>query len=144
MEILKQIKIGSSAFFDTQEGFSSKDTDWVCLVDSHVGFGKSVRVMLGNDDVIMYHRDTKKEDFMNDVLQGDNPIKVGKFLVPEFIEYFGVTIEDLKTMKDVVEQLDDKHCYEKIIYDSYINQGNFELKEDILNKAYKEYLRYRK
>lgn len=79
---------------------------------------------------------TKKEWIENTNLV---PMKVGKFLVPEFCEAIGFTIEDLKIFKNLVNQLDDAHSYEKIIYDAYLKNGKLELTDEQLNRAYKEY-----
>ena len=39
--------------------------------------------------------------------------------------------------------MDNNHAYEKIIYDSYIENNDFYLTESQLNRAYKEYKKYR-
>ena len=68
---------------------------------------------------------------------------VGKFLIPEYAEYIGLTIDDLKKIHNLTDCLDPKHLYEKIIYDSYIENNGFYLKDEQRNKAYEEYKRER-
>ena len=68
---------------------------------------------------------------------------MGKFLVKEFIDETKLTIEHLKRLQPLVEKLDDKHLYEKIIYDSYIINNDFYLTDQQLHLAYKEYIKYR-
>lgn len=66
-------------------------------------------------------------------------MQLGKFLVPAFVEAIGFTIENLKRLQPLVDSLDDKHKYEKVIYDSYIENGEFKLTDEQLQKAYLEY-----
>lgn len=70
-------------------------------------------------------------------------ITLGKFLVPEFNKEIGFTISHLKQLKPLVDKLDNKHLYEKVIYDSYILNNDFYLTEDQLMQAYNEYKKYR-
>ena len=66
-------------------------------------------------------------------------MQLGKFLVPAFVEAIGFTIEDLKKLQPLADNLDDKHKYEKVIYDSYIQNNDFTLTDEQLQKAYLEY-----
>lgn len=68
---------------------------------------------------------------------------LGKFLIPEFNEKFGITIEDLKGLSSLLDRLDDKHLYEKIIYDAYIENNDFSLTDEQRQNAYNEYKKYR-
>ena len=53
-------------------------------------------------------------------------------------------IEDLKLFEDSFKRIDDKHKYEKVIYDAYIENGDFVLTEEQRNKAYQLYKEKRK
>ena len=64
---------------------------------------------------------------------------VGKFLVPEFCTAIGFTIEDLPKLAPLVERLDDKHMYEKVIYESYLENHAFELTIEQRDRAYSMY-----
>lgn len=66
-------------------------------------------------------------------------MQLGKFLIPTFIEAIGFTIEDLKKLQPLADNLDVKHKYEKVIYYSYIENGEFKLTDEQLQKAYLEY-----
>ena len=83
------------------------------------------------------------DEFINITLDRDIPMEMGKFLVKEFIDETKLTIEQLKRLQPLVEKLDDKHLYEKIIYDSYIINNDFYLTDQQLHLAYKEYIKYR-
>ena len=57
-------------------------------------------------------------------------MRVGKFIVPEFCEYIGFEIKDYELLKPIFDKLDDKHKYEKVIMESYIENNSFTLTED--------------
>lgn len=82
-------------------------------------------------------------DFIKITINRNVPMEIGKFLCPEFIKFKGLTINDLKLLRPLVDNLDDMHLYEKVIYDAYIHNGNFVLNEYQLNEAYKIYKQYR-
>lgn len=55
-------------------------------------------------------------------------------------EFLGFTLEHLKKLEPVVQRLDPKHEYEKIIYYSYIKNGGFYLTDEQRDEAYNVYL----
>ena len=69
---------------------------------------------------------------------------IGKFLVPEFCNEIGFSIEDLPKLTPLIEKLDKKHKYEEIIFNSYLQNGDFILSEEQREKAYFSYLESRK
>lgn len=83
------------------------------------------------------------DEFIDYTLNSRLPMEIGKFLVPEIAEYLGCTIDHLKRLKPVIERIDEKHLYEKIIYDSYIKNNGFYLTNEQLDEAYLEYKRLR-
>ena len=142
MNTIKQINVGSSVFFKDMDGYKPKDNDVICIVDKFPFKGIAMHTMIGDDDIFIY-KDTTKEEYIKDLFDSNYALKVGKFLVPSFAEHIGLTIEDLPRFKGIIKQLDDKHKYEKIIYESYIENKSFTLNEEQLNKAYEEYKKYR-
>ena len=64
---------------------------------------------------------------------------VGKFLIPEFCAEIGLQIEDLPKLLPLVAKLDDNHLYEKIIFESYLKNGAFNLTKEQRLAAYKKY-----
>ncbi len=141
--IIKKMKIGSSSFFENFDDYKSKDIDWICIVDSLPNNEKVLNAKIKTDDIFFYPVNMSKDDFIKQVFDDKVPMKVGKFIVPEFIEYIGFTISELKQFNKFFNELDDKHKYEKIIYNAYLENNKFELSEDQLNKAYLEYKKYR-
>lgn len=134
--------VGSSAFFRSIDGFVSKDIDILELIDKPIGFKIFRQIKFPNKCVFQWKRMSPQE-FIDVTIKNNTPMEVGKFLVPEFNNEIGFTIDDLKQLDLLFNKLDDKHLYEKIIYDSYIENNQFILTDIQLQKAYEEYLKYR-
>jgi len=135
----RKILVGSSAFFNEIEGFQPKDRDYVILVSNPVGFNYSRQTSFPDKYCLFEWKKMTAEEFIEYTLQTKLPMVVGKFLVPEFNKEIGFTIEHLKKLEPVFERLDKNHQYEKIIYDSYIENNCFKLTEEQRSKAYKKY-----
>ena len=141
MRPIKIFKIGSRAFFENLKGFISNDYDELCIMDRFpFKDTNSLRANLQGKDVIFY-KNLSKEEYINDAIK--SPIKIGKFLVPDFARYINLTIDDLKLLKESLDKLKDKHKYEKIIFDAYIENNDFILTEQQLNKAFEVYKKYK-
>lgn len=95
--------------------------------------------------VSLEQRDRKMtpEEFIEYELKSDLPMELGKFLVPEVCGYLGFTIRHLEKLRPLVERLDARHSYEKIIFDSYIENGDFTLTNAQRASAFFEYKRAR-
>ena len=141
---IKEIIVGSSAFFGCMKGFRSKDVDRLCILNAFPFGGKTnvFHTQDDKDDYILY-RNMGKEGYIKDALDSKEPLRLGKFLVPEFIEYVGLKINDLKRLAPLVDKLDWTHGYERIIFQSYIENGRFELTPEQRELAYVEYKKYR-
>ena len=83
------------------------------------------------------------DEFVQDILNSKLPMEIGKFLVPEVCKYIGFTINHLKQLEPVIEKLDSKHKYEKIIYESYLENNDFFLTDEQRLRAYAEYKKER-
>lgn len=134
--------VGSNVFFKNIAGFKSKDIDILELVDKPTNFTYCRQFKFPNKCVFQWPRLTPQE-FIDITLNRNVPMELGKFLVPEFIQEIGFTIEDLKQLQSLVDALDDKHKYEEVIYNYYLNNNDFYLTKDQLNAAYEIYLKYR-
>lgn len=142
MKEKKRFIIGSRVFFQGMEGYRSKDDDSLHIMDNWdmkstiVNFRKD-----GKDCFLM--KDLPKGELIEDTLESNIPMKAGKFLVPAFIEYLGMTISDLKLLSPLFEKIDEAHRYEKVIYDAYIENNGFFLTDGQREAAYREYLKTR-
>lgn len=134
--------VGSNVFFKGIEGFNSKDTDILELVDNPTDF-KYLRQFRFKDKCVFQWRNMPVDEFIDAELLMNVPMSVCKFLCPEFIKLKGVTIEHLKRLQPLVDNMDEKHMYLKTIYDFYIANNELQLTDEQLNEAYNIYLKYR-
>ena len=134
----KKILVGSSVFFNGIEGFQPKDTDYVILDENPVGYD-FVRQTASRKGCLFEWRRMLPEQFVEYSLHKGPAMQIGKFLVPEFVQEIGFTIEHLKNLKPLAEKLEARHEYEKVIYDAYIENGVFNLTVEQRNKAYEQY-----
>lgn len=145
MKPILSYKIGSSYFFKDYEDYYLKDEDELCIMDRFPVFIKETNVLNMRKDGkdVFFYRDMRKEDFIKETLEFNVPLKVGKFLVPEFAEHLGMTVDDLRLFDSLFNSLDEKHTYEKVIYNSYLENGGFWLTKEQLDSAYSEYKKAR-
>ena len=143
MKPILTFKMGSSYFFNKFEDYVQKDADELCIMDSFPFKGTNVLNMKKDGKDVFFYRDMDKDAFIEDTISSKVPMRVGKFLIKEFSEHLGMVPNDLKAFDHMFEGLDKKHTYEKIIYDAYLENGEFRLTDDQLDAAYREYKRTR-
>jgi len=66
-------------------------------------------------------------------------MKFGKYIIPEFAEYIGLTIDDLPRLQLLLAKLDKQHLYQQVIYNAYLENGDFTLTPDQREAAYESY-----
>jgi hypothetical protein len=133
--------MGSKYFFSKYPGFHSHDTDTIEIIETNEFLEK--RVIRGQGQDMFQLRKKPKEILIRDALRSQLPMVVGKFLIPEFNAEIGFTIEDLPLMQPLIDKIDEKHNYERIIYEAYLENGKFELTKEQRDRAYAEYKKYR-
>lgn len=130
--------MGSRYFFSCYNDFNSKDMDEIELVEQ--GDFRYMRWLHSkNHCLFQFKVMPSTQHYIDYALKRGDGLVVGKFLIPEFCEAIGFTINDLPKLLPLIKKLDEKHLYEKVIYDSYIQNNGFFLKEDQRNLAYKSY-----
>lgn len=130
--------MGSQYFFSCYEDFKSKDVDEIEIIETDEF--KNMRQLTGQGKCLFQLRkQATTDDYINYALQSNLGMVVGKFLIPEFCHEIGLTINDLPKLKPLINLLDDKHKYEEIIFDSYIENGSFTLTNEQRERAYKSY-----
>ena len=139
-EVIK-FEMGSSVFFGGMDGYKQKDRDILVLMDEwQLKSTNILNLKDKNGDDVFFHKIMPKNKFIESTLSGGVPMRVGKFLIPDFAKYIGLTIDDLKRLKPLIDAIDERHSYERIIYESYIENNDFNLTDEQRKKAYKEYL----
>lgn len=139
-----RFKIGSRAFFEGMPDFSPSDTDEVEFEENPKLY-KNVMQFRARDKsrCLFKWRKMSADEFVEYTLDSKLPMEIGKFLVPEVAQYLDFTIKHLQQLSSVVNKLDKKHQYEKIIYNAYIENNAFYLTDEQRFKAYEEYSRER-
>lgn len=133
-----KIQVGSSAFFSQYEDFKPSDNDFVEFHDdAEVDFW----VTDEDGEHIFHFRNMEKIEFIKfEFNRSKNlPLVVSKFIVPEIIEYLGITIEDLITFIGVFDGISKKHKYVKFIFECYLKNGDFTLTNEQRDEAYYMY-----
>lgn len=138
-----KIKIGSAPFFEKYPDYVLHDTDYMLFVNE-VG-DKVLKIYITEDgeriDYFYYKKGITKKELIAHELEDckKKPCHAGKFLIPEVVEYFDITLKDLKLFDSAFNNLDEKHTYEKIIYDAYLSNNDFVLTDEQRDEAYNEY-----
>ena len=134
--------VGSNVFFKDIEGFTSKDIDILEFVDNPIDF-KNVRQFKFPHKCVFQWRKMPIDELIDITLFRNFPMEIGKFLVPEFIKEFKLSIDDLKRLEPIIAKLDDKHKYEEVIYNAYLENNDFVLTDEQRQEAYRVYNKYR-
>ena len=140
MKEKKHFIIGSKYFFGKFDDYVPKDNDILVIMDKWKIKNTNVlnlKDKKGND--VFFYKDMNKEDFIKDTLESGVPMRCGKFLIKEFNEYIGFTVDDLKKLDEMFQHMDEKHLYEKYIYECFIKNNNFELNSEQLSKTFDIY-----
>ena len=135
------ILMGSNYFFRSYPDFEVKDIDKIDIIDTNEF--KEKRVIRGQGKDYFYLKRKPKEELIQDALKSSLPMVVGKFLIPEFNRKIGFTINDLSRLQPLIDTLDEKHMYEKIIYEAYLTNNDFILTQEQRDAAYENYKKSR-
>jgi hypothetical protein len=136
---MNRFLVGSNVFFRGYfEDFESKDVDSLILEDEPRGY-ENVRQFHFKDRCIFQWRRMKKDEFIDLSLEKGLGMELGKFLVPEFARELEMDINDLEKLRPLAEKLDEKHLYEKVIYDAYIENCRWFLTDEQRIEAYRIY-----
>ena len=135
---MNKILIGSQYFFSCYDDFKSKDIDELQIIDT-TEFAQMRQITGQGKCLFQMKKHPSTEDYINWALQSKLGMVIGKFLVPEFCAAINFSVEDLKRLSPLLPKLDDKHKYEEIIFNSYIENGVFTLTQEQRDLAYQSY-----
>ena len=135
-----RFKVGSQAFFSMYPDFTPSDIDEVEF-EEHPTLFRNVMQFRKKDKTrcLFIWRKMEPDEFIDYALRSRTPMEVGKFLVPEVAEYLGFTMEHLRRLGPVVDRLDPKHEYERVIFEAYLENGGFWLTQEQRDHAYMLY-----
>ena len=132
------ILVGSGYFFNMYPDFNSKDVDTVQLIDTN-DFENICQISGNGECLFLVKKHTNKQTYIDWALKSKLGMVVGKFLVPEFCQEIDFTVDDLLKLKPLLEKLDDKHKYEEIIFNAYVENNSFTLTDEQRGLAYQSY-----
>ena len=133
----KSIIIGSYYFFNRFKDYKVHDIDKLVICDN---LPVSTLNLRRNNEDIFFIKKCSKEKLFNDHLTKENPLKAGKFLIPEFCNQFNITLNELKQyVKPILAFIDNKHNYQKLILDYYFANNEMKLTREQLNDVYIDY-----
>lgn len=135
---MSKILVGSCYFFSQYSNFQSKDIDELEIIDT-TEFQQMKQISGQGRCRFILKRHNNKNEYIDWALQSYAGMVIGKFLIPEFCEEIGLTISDLPKLAPLLDKLDDKHQYERIIYESYLENQAFYLTEAQRDQAYASY-----
>lgn len=141
MKEIARFNMGSKYFFDKMDEYVSKDNDILVIMDDWKLTKTNVLNLKDKKkglDVFFY-KNMSKDEFIEDTLESNVPMRCGKFLIKEFCDYIGFNIEDLEKLDSVFENMDQKHIYEVYIYNCFLDNGKFELTDQQRKEAYEIY-----
>lgn len=136
--INQKILLGSKYFFSCYSDFNAKDVDELEFVETNE-FAQMRQITGQGKCLFQMQRHKNKQQYIIWALHSKLGMVVGKFLIPEFCNEIGFTVEDLPKLKRLVGKLDKKHKYEEIIYNAYLENGSFTLTEEQRYSAYQSY-----
>lgn len=133
-----KILVGSRYFFSCYSDCKSKDIDEVEIIETNEF--KYMRQISGMGKCLFQLKKQRcAQDYIDYALQSSIGMVIGKFLIPEFCNEIGLSIEGLRELAPLIEKLDKKHKYEEIIFNSYLQNGDFILTDEQRAAAYKSY-----
>lgn len=133
-----KIQVGSRAFFSKYEDFEPNDNDFVEIHDvADIDFW----VTKEDGEHIFHFRRMEKNDFIAFEFHRSKNLSmiVSKFVVPEIVEFFEITLEDLIPFIEIFKHIDRKHKYVKYIFECYLDNANFTLTDKQRDEAYRLY-----
>jgi hypothetical protein len=141
MAVLNEYTVGSRYFFETYPDYESKDHDILIIEDPPFMPYNHMMIIRGQGKDVFRYRPHTADEFINYTLELNVPMVIGKFLIKEFCEDWGITIDHLKKLKNLAEKMDDKHEYVKYIYNVFVDNNRFELTQEERDEAYSIYKR---
>ena len=140
---MKEILVGSNAFFKGIEEFKTKNKDYVIFVENPEDFKIRKEIRLRGTGMFYYKRLSPAE-MINYTLETNDPLLIGKFLVPEVAEELNLSVSDILPLEPMLSKLGEQYQYQVIIFNHIKNNNSFTLTNEQLDEAYQVYISARK
>ena len=137
---MSRILVGSKYFVSCYDDFSPHDSDYVEIVETNeFKQTKQIADFVNNCCIFQMKKHETAQEYIDWALQCQSGMIIGKFLVPEFNAAIGLSVVDLRQLSPLIGRLDNKHKYEEIIYNAYIENNCFVLTPEQRLAAYQSY-----
>lgn len=141
---IKKINVGGNLFFSKLDGYIFHDDDVVYILDNFPSTDANVLILKRKKSDAFLLRNMSKEDAINDVLNSGEYLRAGKFLNPEYLEWLNMSVDELPLLSKAFNNLDERHSYEKVIYEAYLENGSPTLTDEQRKHAFEVYKSARK
>lgn len=135
---METILVGSRAFFSGYKDFKSKDYDYLELIENPIGFEWRHEQSLRGVCTLRHKKETIKK-MVKRTIKSNDPLLIGKFLVPEVATILGAKVSDIKPLEKLLPKLDKQHEYLTVIFNAIKQNNSFTLSKEQLDEAYKVY-----
>lgn len=135
--------VGSRAFFSGIDGFNSDNRNFLKLVENQSALNVESKLSIHSNITYRLLREPARQ-MIERVAESGNALLVGNFLVPKVAKAIGATVADLQPLEPLLENLQDKHKYQAVIFRAYQANGSFSLTDEQRQEAYEAYCQSRK
>lgn len=135
--------VGSRAFFSGIDGFKSDNRNFLKLVENQSALNVESKLSIHSNITYRLLREPARQ-MIERVAKSGNALLVGNFLVPKVARAIGATVADLQPLEPLLENLQDKHKYQAVIFRAYQASGSFSLTDEQRQEAYEAYCQSRK
>lgn len=158
LDNLGEFEVGSYPFFKNYRNYICHDRDILRFVsDIDIKYeslceNRKYLVIREDDKDIFIYKKMSREEYLNYIfcdmrMKNDDDLEYiyedFSLLCPDLVKYYNITVDDIRPLKKNFEHKNDKHKYQKVIFDSYIENNGMYLTQEQLDKAYEEYKKYR-
>lgn len=131
----KKILVGSAYFFEGMEGYKGKDKDFVIFEKNPSIYNFYFQQKRRDEDIFKWNIDN-----VFNYNHANNPMSVGKYLVPEVLKELGKEWDDVKSIVEAhLSNLEPRHKYLEVVYQSYEKNGKMKLLKKQREEAFEVY-----
>ena len=136
---MKTFKIGSRAFFENLPDYKEHDCDVLMVLDKWPSEIADTRFSCRATKCdAFFMKQMTKEEYIAETLETEDTKRVFYYMVPEFAQFVGLTIDDLKLVEPVVRKLENtRHKWYINVYEAYVANNGFFLTDEQREVAYK-------
>ncbi len=133
-----RILVGSRAFFSGIDGFNTDNRNFIKLVHTNAALLPESKLSIHGNITYRMLREPASS-MVAKVVESDNALLLGNFLVPQVAKEIGLSVSQLDTLLPLAAKLPAKLAYQSVILQGYITNGSFTLTAEQREAAYAAY-----